>query len=180
MKYIKRRILKFESKSQKTLKKRKTLKKGGQSPGLEVRYPSGIVRGQTFTKEQTKDAPEVFFKEEKGKLYTILMWDPDAPAKPSWVHWIVTNLETPGQIHKNTVLSYQGPNPPSGVHRYYFGLFEQLQGKISPMISGVALFKTDTTTSTMLSRVRGGFDYEEFIRENSLNKVGEVYFKVSI
>lgn len=91
------------------------------------------------------------------------MWDPDAPAKPSWVHWIVTNLQTPEQIPQNIVLSYQGPNPASGVHRYYFGLFEQLHGKISPMISGV----------------RGGFNYKEFIRENNLKEVGEVFFKVS-
>ncbi len=144
------------------IRKRKSIKGGSPQIGLEVRYPTGIVRGQAFLKEDTKDAPQVHFNPEKDKLYTLLMWDPDAPAKPSWVHWIVTNLNSIEQIPHNTILSYQGPNPPSGTHRYYFGLFIQLHGKISPMISGI----------------RGGFDYKEFIRENGLKKVGEVYFKV--
>jgi phosphatidylethanolamine-binding protein (PEBP) family uncharacterized protein len=148
----------------KTLKKRKTpRKKGGQIPGLEVRYPSGIVRGQTFTKEETKDAPQILFNPEQGKLYTILMYDPDAPAKPSWVHWIITNISNLEQIPNNIVLPYQGPNPPSGTHLYYFGLYEQLHGKISPMISGI----------------RGNFDYTEFIQENYLLKINVVYFRVT-
>jgi len=167
MKHIQKNRTKKRKMRQQFRKRNQTLKKGGQSPlnlGLEVRYQSGVVRGQTFTKEETESEPQVFFKPEEGKLYTILMWDPDAPAKPSWIHWIVTNVESAEQIPQHIVLSYQGPNPPSGTHRYYFGLFEQIQGKISPMISGV----------------RGGFDYEEFIRENNFKKVGEVYFKVSI
>ncbi len=155
---------KNRTKLRKTLKKRKTpRKKGGQSPGLEVRYPSGIVRGQTFTKEETNGVPQVFFTPNQGKLYTILMYDPDAPVKPSHIHWIITNLESVEQIPQKTVLSYQGPNPPSGVHKYIFGLFEQIHGKISPMISGV----------------RGGFDYKEFIKENGLKQIGEVYFSIS-
>ncbi len=160
-----RKLTTLKTKKRK-IKPRKTRKKGGQinNSGLEVRYSSGIVQGQIFTKEETSEAPHVFFTPKESKLYTIIMWDPDAPAKPSWVHWIVTNLLSSEQIHQNTVLSYQGPNPPSGTHRYYFGLFEQTQGKIHPMISGV----------------RGGFDYQEFIRDNKLNKVSEVNFKVEV
>ena len=156
-------------------------KKGGhtlQNIGLEVRYPSGIVRGQTFTKDETNGVPQVFFEPKQGKLYTLLMWDPDALAKPSWIHWIVTNLETPEQVPQKIVLSYQGPNPPSGVHKYIFGLFEQIHGKISPMISGVAMFKTKATASTTLSGVRGGFDYKGFIEQNGLKQITSVYFTV--
>jgi phosphatidylethanolamine-binding protein (PEBP) family uncharacterized protein len=147
-------------------KYRKTIRKGGNNLIFSVTYPSKKLNSNmiyNLSKNNTKSIPIINFLPTPGKLYTILMWDPDAPAKPSWIHWIVTNIETPGQIPQNTKLSYQGPNPPSGVHRYFFGLFEQQSGKINPMISGV----------------RGNFNYTEFIQENNLKPTSQIIMRVS-
>ncbi len=162
---MKTRKFKKRKLTRNTFKKRRGGVNNSQNKNtLEVRYPSGkVYNGQMFTKLQTETEPHIHFTPKPDTLYTLLMWDPDAPAKPSWVHWIVTNLESANSITQNSVLQYQGPNPPSGIHRYFFGLFEQQSGKIQPMITGI----------------RGRFDYKEFILQNNLKKVAEVYFKVS-
>jgi phosphatidylethanolamine-binding protein (PEBP) family uncharacterized protein len=59
------------------------------------------------------------------------MSDPDAAAK-SWLHWLITNI--PGEANDvmegQVVMPYTGPNPPSGIHRYIFTLYEQPAGSI--------------------------------------------------
>ena len=144
---------------------RKT-RKGGNISNFSVKYNISLHRNipNKLSLEQTAIAPSVFFIPENGKLYTILMYDPDAPSKPSWVHWIVTNISTPDTISYNTVLLYSRPNPPYGAtHRYFFGLYEQQSGKINPMISGI----------------RGGFDYNSFVKENNLKLINQVIMSVS-
>ncbi|XP_057519791.1 protein MOTHER of FT and TFL1 isoform X3 [Amaranthus tricolor] len=62
-----------------------------------------------------------------------VMTDPDAPSpsEPSmreWVHWIVADI--PGGSSPSCgkeVISYVGPRPPVGIHRYILVLFEQKQ-----------------------------------------------------
>jgi phosphatidylethanolamine-binding protein (PEBP) family uncharacterized protein len=153
----------FRQKSRKRLRK---THKGGNTTKFTIKYNNTILQKNILTKltiDDTKSQPNVFFIPENGKLYSIIMYDPDAPAKPSWAHWIVTNLSTPDMITYNTVLPYSGPHPPSGTHRYFFELHEQQSGKINPMISGI----------------RGGFNYEEFIKENSLKLIEQIIMKVS-
>ncbi|XP_057519789.1 protein MOTHER of FT and TFL1 isoform X1 [Amaranthus tricolor] len=66
-------------------------------------------------------------------FYTLVMTDPDAPSpsEPSmreWVHWIVADI--PGGSSPSCgkeVISYVGPRPPVGIHRYILVLFEQKQ-----------------------------------------------------
>jgi len=63
--------------------------------------------------------------------------DPDAPGR-TWVHWVLFNIpvstpnlkegftaDDPIVVGKNSSshLSYDGPCPPSGTHRYYFKLY---------------------------------------------------------
>ncbi len=62
--------------------------------------------------------------------------DPDAPAG-TWVHWLLWNIPVSGDsltIEENTApgvsgrnsfkkLSYGGPCPPSGTHRYFFKVY---------------------------------------------------------
>ena len=65
------------------------------------------------------------------------MDDPDAPGR-TWVHWVLFNIpvstrslkegftaDDPIAVGKNSSghLSYDGPCPPSGTHRYFFKLY---------------------------------------------------------
>ncbi|KAL4201874.1 hypothetical protein AMTRI_Chr02g218160 [Amborella trichopoda] len=64
-------------------------------------------------------------------LYTLVMTDPDAPSpsEPTmreWLHWIVVDI--PGgsdAMRGREIVSYMGPKPPTGIHRYVFSLFKQ-------------------------------------------------------
>lgn len=141
--------------------KRKTQRqKGGNN--LIVKYDDTLVQGQEFEKSKTVSEPSIEFT-KTGKLYTLVMWDPDVPpqAQPGFVHWLVTNIQSPLDIQKNQVLEYKSPEPPFGTHRYYFGLFEQ-QRQISPK-------QPD----------RIGFDIYKFVKENNLKEIFKVYMTVS-
>lgn len=73
--------------------------------------------------------------------YVLIADDPDAPAK-TWVHWVMYNIpssttEFKENIQKKPTLpegiiqglndsghvGYDGPCPPSGIHRYFFRLY---------------------------------------------------------
>ncbi len=75
------------------------------------------------------------------KSIAVIADDPDAPRK-TWVHWVLFNLppalrglpkdvpKTPTLadgaiqgINDSNELGYDGPCPPSGVHRYYFKVY---------------------------------------------------------
>ena len=71
--------------------------------------------------------------------FAIIVDDPDAPGR-TWVHWVLFNIPTDVRslqedfsttgtnaiiVGKNSsnAMSYQGPCPPSGTHRYFFKLY---------------------------------------------------------
>jgi Raf kinase inhibitor-like YbhB/YbcL family protein len=69
--------------------------------------------------------------------FALIVDDPDAPMG-TWVHWVIYNIpadtrslpegfsaQDPISVGKNSSnhLSYDGPCPPSGTHRYYFKLY---------------------------------------------------------
>lgn len=84
----------------------------------------------------------------QSKYFVILMEDPDAPMK-TWVHWVIYNIpakptdptsnkyellegyprdeKTPQGILQGVndflKVGYDGPDPPSGLHRYFFKLY---------------------------------------------------------
>lgn len=134
--------------------------KGGNF--FEVFYGNKKVSGQELSKSETVSAPSVKFQ-QTGKMYKLVMWDPDVPEQfqPGWAHWITINLQSPNDISSKTLLSYKGPSPPSGTHRYFFGLFEQ-QGTISPH-----------------QPAREKFSINPFLTENNLREVGKVFMTVS-
>lgn len=145
--------------------KKKTLKKqkGGNNQ-LEVFYGTTKVAGQELSKQLTQSEPIIKFPNTNAtKLYTLVMWDPDVPesAQPGFVHWIAINLKSQNNIQQNQLLDYKGPSPPSGTHRYFFGLFKQV-GVIQPQ-----------------QPERSQFSIEEFVKENNLKKIAEVFMKVS-
>ena len=64
------------------------------------------------------------------KSLALIVDDPDAPMG-TWVHWVVWNIQPGKNISEDNVpglegsndfgkLSYGGPCPPSGTHRYFF------------------------------------------------------------
>ena len=72
-----------------------------------------------------------------AKSLALIVDDPDAPMG-TWVHWVLFNIpadmrslkegfsaDDPIAVGKNSSshLSYDGPCPPSGTHRYYFKLY---------------------------------------------------------
>ena len=72
-----------------------------------------------------------------AKSLALIVDDPDAVSRDSWVHWVVWNIppETlnidEGEAPADSVIgindfkknSYGGPAPPSGTHRYFFKLY---------------------------------------------------------
>lgn len=89
-----------------------------------------------FTCDGTNVSPALVFKDvPKGaKSLALVMDDPDAPMG-TFVHWVVWNIP-PGtkKVSKGEKiadqgrndfgkLSYGGPCPPSGTHRYFFKLY---------------------------------------------------------
>jgi phosphatidylethanolamine-binding protein (PEBP) family uncharacterized protein len=91
-----------------------------------VEYGQTNSNGKTLSKKNTVNPPFMKFKGDPGKVYTLLMSDPDAAAK-SWLHWLITNI--PGEANEiaegQVLVNYAGPSPPSGTHRYIFTIYEQ-------------------------------------------------------
>jgi phosphatidylethanolamine-binding protein (PEBP) family uncharacterized protein len=93
---------------------------------MEVYYNNKIVNNNEILKpSETQVQPQIKFSFENNKLYTLLMYDPDA-IHGNRFHWIVVNI-----LHDITngkdILSYSGPAPPpkTGEHHYIFELYEQ-------------------------------------------------------
>ncbi len=70
---------------------------------------------------------------EKAISLVLIVDDPDAPGK-TWVHWLVWNIPITHHIKENSIpgeqgwndfkkISYGGPCPPSGTHRYFFKVY---------------------------------------------------------
>ena len=65
---------------------------------------------------QTRAQPTVSW--DSPEPLTLICWDPDA----SWLHWLVTDARG-NPASGTTVVPWAPPTPPSGTHRYIFGLF---------------------------------------------------------
>jgi phosphatidylethanolamine-binding protein (PEBP) family uncharacterized protein len=150
----------FRRKHRNTKRRTHRRQKGGNN--LQVFYGEQLVAGQELPKNLTQSEPSVRFP-TTGKLYTLVMWDPDVPpqAQPGFAHWIAINIQSTNDISANQLLDYKGPAPPSGIHRYFFGLFEQA-AHIRPQ-----------------QPPRSNFNMKEFVEQNNLTKVAQVFMKVS-
>lgn len=74
---------------------------------------------------------------EGTKSLALICHDPDAPRKEGFIHWVVWNINpTVTTIEENTLPAgavegttdwgatrWDGPQPPSGTHRYIFYLY---------------------------------------------------------
>jgi hypothetical protein len=79
--------------------------------------------------------PELSIKDIPAgtKSLALIFDDPDAPGKV-WAHWVMFNIPVVSGIKEDSVpgrqgsndfgrIGYDGPYPPSGVHRYVFKVY---------------------------------------------------------
>ncbi|MEM2727055.1 MAG: YbhB/YbcL family Raf kinase inhibitor-like protein [Archaeoglobaceae archaeon] len=115
-----------------------------QSPELYISVPFSVFPPQyTCDGEDVSPPIEIYGVAENAKSLAIIVDDPDAPFGV-FTHWLIWNIppettEIPKNIPKDPVVEkpieavqgtndfgkvgYNGPCPPSGVHRYRFKLY---------------------------------------------------------
>ena len=93
---------------------------------LTVQYKDKKVAGQFLTPLQTRDIPIITYNGNFNKLYTIIMYDPNA-VNGNYIHFVNINIPNGNITNGQILLSYKGPNPPpkTKIHKYIFLLFEQ-------------------------------------------------------
>lgn len=121
-----------------------------------------IENGIILSLEESQGKPHINFRHKRGKNYTIVMIDPDAPAK-HWLHWLIIN-------NNEVVADYQPPNPPPrhGLHRYQFCLLEQPNALSRSSIKSYL--------GNILEE-RGNFNYVEFKDRFQLKDIICTYFQ---
>lgn len=103
---------------------------------LQVKYTGTEIDslGKVLTPTQVKNRPASIEWDgmDSGKLYTLVLTDPDAPSRKDpkfreWHHFLVVNMKG-NDISSGTVLSdYVGSGPPkgTGLHRYVWLVYTQ-------------------------------------------------------
>ena len=109
-----------------------------------------MIPAQYASCNGANSSPELSWKgaPPKTRFFALIVDDPDAPSQ-TWVHWVVYNIPSkPVDPAGNTYellenfprdeeatngilqgtndfkkIGYDGPCPPSGLHRYYFKLY---------------------------------------------------------
>lgn len=150
---------------------------------LSVTYGgSALDFGTQMEIAATKKAPHVAFTGSPGLLYTLFMFDPDAPGPKeptarSWLHHLVVDVPANGEISSGVeLIKYAGPTPPKGNHRYVFVLCEQPRAGASGASGGggeggaggacVKLAGVEAPAA------RGKWSPSSFISEHGLQPVG--------
>ncbi|QSR86777.1 YbhB/YbcL family Raf kinase inhibitor-like protein [Candidatus Methylacidiphilum infernorum] len=96
---------------------------------------------------------------QNTKSLALIMDDPDAP-RGTWVHWVLWNIPAETRIIKKGEIppgavagrndfgntQFDGPAPPSGIHRYYF--------RVYALDSSLALPK-GSTKAELLKKMHG-------------------------
>ncbi len=94
---------------------------------MEVFYNGNILKDNQFlTVSETQVEPEIKINVDTSKLYTLVVYDPDA-INGTYIHWTKTNITNNDIKTGNTIIPYKGPAPPpkTGKHRYIFHLYQQ-------------------------------------------------------
>ena len=127
----------------------------------KVSYKGININGSERPRVNTVEQPNIRYSKSPQEFSTLLIWDPDAPAK-SYIHWLIVNIPGSQISAGQEILPYKPPTPPSGTHRYFVTLYNQ-SGKIN--------------VST--PRDRGYFNVPAFEKKFGLSKFGEKMVKVS-
>jgi len=94
---------------------------------MEVFYNGNILKdGQFLTVSETQIEPEIKLNIDANKLYTLVVYDPDA-INGTYIHWTKTNITNNDIKTGNIIIPYKGPAPPpkTGKHHYIFNLYQQ-------------------------------------------------------
>lgn len=94
-----------------------------------------IANNSAQLQADTQVLPQVTSYVNPRELYTLIMYDPDAPVG-TYLHWWIANIRPTGRTLQigpinnasyDTITEYMGPAPPkgSGRHRYIFHLYRQ-------------------------------------------------------
>jgi phosphatidylethanolamine-binding protein (PEBP) family uncharacterized protein len=135
-------------------------------PGLKnrasysVKFAGKEAANNLRSRTNTVKPPSVQYSSDTHELYTLVIWDPDAP-NPSFLHWLVVNIPEDRVQDGETIVEYKPPTPPSGIHRYYVGLYRQ------PM-----------TISLPSEPERTNFSIHDFIKMWSLEESGVKMIRV--
>ena len=101
--------------------KRKTNKKGGQTPAtqLSINYANIGIAGQELSRDQYINPPRINVSNYAAN-FIITMTDPDAPAG-TWTHYVAM-LKPNGSVVSKPYYEYEPPRPPpkTGTHHYIF------------------------------------------------------------
>ncbi len=94
---------------------------------MEVFYNGNLLKDNQFLSvSETQVEPEIKLNVNPSKLYTLVLYDPDA-VLGTYIHWIKVNITNNDMKTGNIIIPYKGPAPPprTGKHRYIFNLYEQ-------------------------------------------------------
>ena len=96
---------------------------------------SGAIFGNVLTKTEARPKPYTTWAQPPaGTNYLLLCWDPDVmpaddsgktPPNTGYLHWLVVNCTGINPASGQELVPWTPPKPPSGKHRYIFGLFQQ-------------------------------------------------------
>jgi Raf kinase inhibitor-like YbhB/YbcL family protein len=108
------------------------------SPKMEIRtsaFRNNKMMPAKYTRFGANVNPPLTIKNipEGTKSLALIVDDPDAPAK-TWVHWVLFDVPVTNSIQENSAPGiqgrndfdnnkYDGPQPPSGIHRYFFTVY---------------------------------------------------------
>lgn len=107
---------------------------------IQVSYPNDVTvdLGKELGTSQVIDKPQVKWEAEKDAYYTLMMIDPDAPARKFPMlgevrHWLVMNIPESAVENGDEVIEYRGSGAPrfTGLHRYIFLVYKQPNSKIT-------------------------------------------------
>jgi phosphatidylethanolamine-binding protein (PEBP) family uncharacterized protein len=116
-----------------------------------------------------------------GKLYCLVMVDPDAPGPGnavlrSWMHAMWSNL-SPGAVADTSnadVITWTAPAPPDGSHRYTLVLLEQTAGAVDAAAMRAAMGYANGANASPSNR--GHFDVAKFAAAFHLQVVNGHFF----
>ncbi len=107
-------------------------------PKMEIRtsaFRNNKMMPAKYTRFGANVNPPLLIKNipENTKSLALIVDDPDAPSK-TWVHWVLFNIPVSESIKENSAPGiqgkndfgnnkYDGPQPPSGTHRYFFTIY---------------------------------------------------------
>jgi phosphatidylethanolamine-binding protein (PEBP) family uncharacterized protein len=111
---------------------------------LQLRIGQHKIRNNENLKwSEAQEDMSLYWKVERGDLYTVIFYDIDAPSAEIFIHYF--NINIPGNEFKkgDEIITYMPPNPPDASHRYIVSLFKQLQPLDLNRITRTNFFRED-------------------------------------